>query len=69
MRPDLSATALAELEIGSQQDHNARHERHTQMLHAAHEPLVSWPAFTFFFTLGVAALGTAVLWWALGGKL
>lgn len=38
MSGDLSPTALAELEIGSAQDHNARHERHTQMLHAAHEP-------------------------------
>ncbi|WP_225783376.1 hypothetical protein [Xenophilus sp. Marseille-Q4582] len=44
MRRDLSPTALAELEIGSQQDHNARHERHTAMLQAAYEP-VSWVTF------------------------
>lgn len=37
-RADLSPTALAELEIGSQQDHNARHERHKRMLSAAYEP-------------------------------
>lgn len=49
MRNDLSATALAELEIGSGQDHNARQERHTAMLHAAHEP-ISWIVST-----GIAA--------------
>lgn len=53
MRSGLSPTALAELEIGSQQDHNARHERHTRMLSAAYEAKpVSW--------LTVCALITAI---------
>lgn len=68
-RPDLSPTALAELEIGSQQDHNARQERHAAMLREAHAPLLSWPAFGFFFTLALAIASGFVLWWALGGKL
>lgn len=68
-RPDLSATALAELQIGSQQDHNARQERSAQKVRAQYEPLVSWPAFGFFFTLALAIASGFVLWWALGGKL
>ena len=69
MRNDLSPTALAELDIGSQQDHNARHAENVRRTRDTHAPLVSWPAFGFFFTLGVAIVSGFVLWWAMGGTL
>lgn len=59
MRNDLSATALAELEIGSGQDHNARHERHTRMLDATYEP-VHWGwvvALILVLCVGVFSIG------------
>lgn len=62
-RPDLSPTALAELQIGSQQDHNARHERHTRMLSAAYEP-VSW--FTVCALITAISFGMAFVGYHLG---
>lgn len=59
MSGDLSPTALAELEIGSAQDHNARHERHTRMLSAAYEP-VHWGwvvALILLLCVGVFSIG------------
>ncbi len=55
MRNDLSATALAELEAGSQQDHNARQERHTRMLEEAHEPVHWGYVLLLIVVLGLAA--------------
>lgn len=55
MRNDLSATALAELQIGSQQDHNARQERHTAMLREAHKPIRWGYVVLIVVVLGLAA--------------
>lgn len=63
-RPDLSPTALAELEIGSQQDHNARHERHTRMLDASFAP-AGWATTAAICT--VLAVGVFAWVWYLAG--
>lgn len=59
MRHDLSPTALAELEIGSQQDHNARHESNAQNTRSTYEP-VHWGwvfALLVVLCVGVFSVG------------
>ncbi|WP_225784491.1 hypothetical protein [Xenophilus sp. Marseille-Q4582] len=61
---DLSPTALAELEIGSQQDHNARHAENVRRTRDTHAPLVSWPAFVVLLITALSLIAAGIVTWA-----
>lgn len=67
MSGDLSPTALAELaelEIGSQCDHNAMQRENAERLRAAHEP-APWALF-LVIALALGAAYIAVGWYVAG---